>query len=93
MARSSSPPSGELRLEPLARPIEVTMRWAPCSLWLVPDAAALARLVADGVSRGRVWCVEELLALHGLPPAEARRRALARLDGDGTFPVERDPSA
>jgi hypothetical protein len=59
------------------------MAWCPVPLWLVPDATAAARLVATGVPTGQVWTTEALLALLALTPAEARRRALARLAGDG----------
>jgi hypothetical protein len=72
-----------------ARPAEgtqVRMAWCPVPLWLVPDAAAAARLVAAGVAPGQIWTTRELLALlatPGLTDAEARHRALAKLDGDG----------
>jgi hypothetical protein len=69
-----------------APPVEgtqVRMTWCPVPLWLVPDEAAAARLVAKGVPTGQVWTTEALLALLALTPAEARRRALAKLEGDG----------
>jgi hypothetical protein len=62
------------------------MTWCPVPLWLVPDEAAAEALRAAGVPSGQVWTVDELLALlatPGLTDAEARRRALAKLEGDG----------
>jgi hypothetical protein len=72
-----------------ARPAEGTqvhMAWCPVPLWLVPDAAAAARLVAAGIPPGQIWSVDEVLALLAIPgmtEAEARHRALAKLEGDG----------
>jgi hypothetical protein len=43
-----------LPLVPLDQPVEVRMDWAPTSLWFVPDEPAAARLVAQGIPRGRV---------------------------------------
>jgi hypothetical protein len=65
-------------------------------LWLVADAVAAERLVAEGIPRGRCWTVEELLGLLNLPDCHERRRhALARLEGDGiiagVIPTIKDP--
>jgi hypothetical protein len=71
------------------------MAWCPVALWIVPDEAAVARLVAAGVPRGRIWITAEVLALLAIPgitEAEARRRALAKLAGDGGRPDVRRPS-
>jgi hypothetical protein len=73
-------------LDQVVAPLEITMAWAPTSLWLVPDAAAAEALHAQGVARGRIYTLAELLALTGLTPAEARRRALEKLERDGVVP-------
>jgi hypothetical protein len=67
------------------------MAWCPVPLWLVPDAAAAARLVAAGIPPGQIWSVDEVLALLAIPSmteAEARHRALAKLEGDGVIREE-----
>jgi hypothetical protein len=69
------------------------MAWAPCSLWLVPDEAAAERLVTEGIPRGRVWLVDELVALFGLPHAEARALAMAKLRVDGDLRLARAAGA
>lgn len=77
-----------LPLERLAQPVEVRMAWCPVPLWFVPDDLAAERLVADGISRGRVLTVVELaalLAIPGLTTAGARRLALAKLGVDGAL--------
>jgi hypothetical protein len=82
------------RPSPPAEATQVRMTWCPVPLWLVPDEAGAEALRADGVPRGRIWTTAEvlaLLAIPGLTDAEARRRALAKLEGDGVIP-RRDPT-
>jgi hypothetical protein len=39
------------------------MAWCPVAVWFAPDEPSAERLVADGIPRGRIWTVGELLAL------------------------------
>jgi hypothetical protein len=73
-----------------ARPDETEvvmhMDWCPVALHFVADKAAVERLIAQGVPRQAIWTTKELLHLvriPGMTVTEARRRALARLEGGG----------
>ena len=74
--------------------LEVRVPWLPVSLWFVGDDAAVAMLVADGISRGRIWTAGELadlLSIPGLTPAGVRSVALAKLRFDGDVVAIRPP--
>jgi hypothetical protein len=45
------------------QPVEFLVPWLPDTLWIVPTERDLAALVAEGVSRGRIWTAAELLQL------------------------------
>jgi hypothetical protein len=65
--------------------VEVRMAWCP-TLWFVPDEPAAEQLLTEGIRRGRVWTIAELLdllAILGLTKAHARTLALAKLEVDG----------
>jgi hypothetical protein len=66
--------------------LEVRVPWLSATLWWVPDGAAAETLVAEGVSRGRVWTAGELadvLSVPGITGESARMVALAKLGIDG----------
>jgi hypothetical protein len=74
-----------LPLDRLDRMVEVRMAWCP-TLWFVPDEPAAEQLLTEGIRRGRVWTIAELLdllAILGLTKAHARTLALAKLEVDG----------
>jgi hypothetical protein len=49
------------------RLLEVRLTWWPVTLWFVPDERDAVLLVAEGVSRGRIWTAGELLDLLSIP--------------------------
>jgi hypothetical protein len=76
------------RRDPMGGPLEITMAWCPVPLWLAPDEAVADVLVAQGIPRGRIWLMQELLdllAIPGLTPAGARRLAHVKLEFDGVL--------
>jgi hypothetical protein len=77
-----------LPLEPFAHPVEVRGAWCPVPLWFLPDELAVELLVTPHVPRGRVWTVDELLALLRIPAlttAGARRVAVAKVAVDSVI--------
>jgi TubC N-terminal docking domain len=71
-----------LPLSQLDRMLEVRVTWLPATLWFIPDEAAIEVLVAEGVSRGRIWTAGELLELMATPTMTktgAQGVALAKL--------------
>ena len=52
-----------LPLPQLDRLLEVRVSWLPVTLWFVPGEAQTEGLLAEGVSRGRIWTAGELLDL------------------------------
>jgi hypothetical protein len=72
--------------EQRGQPIEVKVPWLDATLWWVPDERHAEALVAEGVSRGRVWTATELLDLmsvDGLTPEHVRAVALAKAEFAG----------
>src|SRR5262249_47660881 len=66
--------------------LRVTVPWIEASLWFVPSEADGAALVREGISRGWIWTVGELLnllAVPGLTRDQARAVALDKLTIDG----------
>jgi hypothetical protein len=66
--------------------LEVRVPWLPVTLWFVPDEPAVAMLLGEGLSRGRIWTAGELLDLLRIPDlttARGRTVALAKLGFDG----------
>jgi hypothetical protein len=43
--------------------LELMVPWLPVTLWIVPGEPDVTALLADGVSRGRIWTASELLNL------------------------------
>jgi hypothetical protein len=75
-----------LPLPQLDRLVEVRVPWLPVTLWFVPGESEAEGLLADSVSRGRIWTAGELLdllAVPGITKAAARHVALAKLEVDG----------
>src|SRR5262249_44300179 len=67
--------------------LEVRVPWNSTTLWFVPDDVAAEALVAEGVSRGRIWTSGELLDLLSIPTiGSAGVQTIARtklaVDGD-----------
>jgi hypothetical protein len=48
-------------------PIEVTVPWLEHTLWFVPRADDVGKLMAEGVGRGRIWTTRELRDLLSIP--------------------------
>ena len=75
-----------LPLDQLDRMLEIRVRWLPVTLWFVPTETDAEALLAEGVSRGRIWTVGELVDVLSLPsitPAGVRTVARAKLAFDG----------
>jgi hypothetical protein len=86
----ASPDPGDLArvlalpLAQLDRVLRIRVPWLRGSLWFVPDAPAVAPLLAKGVARGRIWTeLGDLLRLPSLTTAQVRTVALAKLAFDG----------
>jgi len=43
--------------------LEVRVPWLSTTLWMVPTDRDVSTLIAEGVSRGRIWTTSELLDL------------------------------
>ena len=59
----------EMPLDVFARegqPIELRVRRLDVTLWMVPSARDGDRLMAEGVSRGRIWTAGELIQFMAL---------------------------
>jgi len=68
------------------RMLEVGVPWLPVTLWFVPDEPAVAMLLAEGISQGRIWTsaeLEDLFSIPGLTRESTRTVALAKLEFDG----------
>jgi hypothetical protein len=85
-----------LPLDQLDRELEVRVPWLDRPLWFVPDETAASVLLAEGISRGRIWTVYELCDLFtipGLTKAGARTVAEAKLAIDGMVETVRNRKA
>lgn len=66
--------------------LEVGARWLPVTLWMVPAERDVEALMAEGISRGRIWTAAELAALMSLEnrsPDAVRTLAHAKFELDG----------
>jgi len=75
------------RFERERRSLEVRVPWLPETLWFVPGERQVESLTKQGVGRGRIWTVRELLLLYKLPSLDRRRtqeigQVKARLGGE-----------
>jgi hypothetical protein len=68
-------------------PLEVQVPWWAETLWWVPDERDAAALMAEGVTRGRIWTAGELMDLMACPAPDQSAPVLARikLQFDGTI--------
>lgn len=57
--------------------IEVRVSWLDTTLWWVPTEREALRLVADGITRGRIWTARELMQLLSLGLSRVRIRTIA----------------
>ncbi len=48
------------------QPIEVRVPWLGVTLWMVPNDQDGDRLMAEGVSKGRIWTAGELIQLMAI---------------------------
>jgi hypothetical protein len=70
-------------------PLELSVPWLDVTLWVVPGEPDVAALMAEGVSRGRIWTAFELMSLLQITESspgtiETLARAKIVLDGDIT---------
>jgi hypothetical protein len=75
-----------LQIPQLDRMVEIRVPWLPVTLWFVPGPAEVEILVAEGVTRGRIWTSLELLQALAIPDittAGVRRLAEAKLEFNG----------
>jgi hypothetical protein len=73
--------------------IEVRVPWLDVSLWMVPGEQDVAMLLAEGVSRGRIWTAAELLNLMSITPRtpdDAQTITHAKLAIDGEISAVRE---
>jgi hypothetical protein len=79
-----------MRLDQFERegcPLKIRVPWLAEPLWFVPGNEDVALLVADGVSRGRIWTARELRDLLHIrnvapKPVQTIARAKAELGGE-----------
>jgi hypothetical protein len=66
-------------------PLEIRVSWSSVTLWFVPDARHAESLMAEGISRGRIWTARELMDLMSCsePAQAAHVLALVKLELDG----------
>ena len=62
--------------------LEVRVGWYPETLWFVGGEVAAEALVAEGVSRGRIWTSHELRDFLVFPPRVVQTVARALFDGE-----------
>jgi hypothetical protein len=57
--------------------LEVRVPWWPVSLWFVPGEIDVEGLLGEGVSRGRIWTVSELLDLLAIGASRPQLQTVA----------------
>lgn len=78
-----------LPLDQFARagaPLEARVPWLDVTLWMVPTDRDVARLMAEGVRRGRIWTAAELMqfmTIADLTPGRVKTVTHAKLEFDG----------
>src|SRR5262245_55608839 len=80
------PAAGSPGIPAAFAPTELKVAWLRDTLWVVPDEVAGATLVANGISRGRIWTAEELADIFrtpGITQDHARIIRQAKLEFDG----------